>query len=180
MASDSIPREVEGIFPLELTWVLTPFHKKISFGWEKKPRSTLCTHTFHCTDSADPGIHVLDRWIPATKNTQHAPSTTTECDYLYGWIEKRSRTQNSHPKWVNPWDIVGMAKDEDSYSVNVFGQLVLFRCVVVCRQQYVDVRWFQRQGCYSLSKLSYMFTPPPPPPRPPKPLQQRVWSVCMG
>ena len=33
--------------------------------------------------------------MPATKHTQHAPSTKTECDYL----KKRSHIQKSHPKW---------------------------------------------------------------------------------
>ena len=32
------------------------------------------------------------------KHTQHAPSTKTECDYLNGWIKKRSHTQKSHRK----------------------------------------------------------------------------------
>ena len=50
---------VEGIFPLKLTWVLTPFPKN-SFQWEYKPRFSLCTHAFHYTDSTDPDIHVLD------------------------------------------------------------------------------------------------------------------------
>ena len=49
---------VEGIFPLELTWVQTPFPQN-SFGWEYKPRSSLCTHAFHRTDSKDPDVHVL-------------------------------------------------------------------------------------------------------------------------
>ena len=44
------------------------------------------------------------------KNTQHAPSTKTECDYLNGWIKKRSHTQKSHPKVVNPRDIAGERK----------------------------------------------------------------------
>ena len=57
---------VEGIFPLELTWVLTPFPQN-SFGWQYKPRFSLCTHAFHCTDSKDPDIHVLDSWMLATK-----------------------------------------------------------------------------------------------------------------
>ena len=30
-----------------------------------------------------------------------------ECDYLNGWIKKRSHTQKSHPKVVNPRDIAG-------------------------------------------------------------------------
>ena len=38
-----------------------------SFGWEYKPRSSLCTHAFHRADSKDPVIHVLDGWMPATK-----------------------------------------------------------------------------------------------------------------
>ena len=44
------------------------------------------------------------------KHTQHAPSTKTECDYLNGWIKKRSHTQKSHPKVVNPRDIAGQRK----------------------------------------------------------------------
>ena len=54
------------IFPLELTWVLTPFPQN-SFGWEYKPRYSVCTHAFHRTDSKDPHIHVLDGWMLATK-----------------------------------------------------------------------------------------------------------------
>ena len=38
---------VEGIFPLELTWFLTPFPQN-SFGWQCKLWSSLCTHAFHC------------------------------------------------------------------------------------------------------------------------------------
>ena len=34
----------------------------------------------------------------------------TECDYLNGWIKKRSHTQKSHPKAVNPRDIAGEHK----------------------------------------------------------------------
>ena len=41
------------------------------------------------------------------KRTQHAPSMKMECDYLNGWIKKRSHTQNSHPKVVNPRDVAG-------------------------------------------------------------------------
>ena len=59
-------KQVEGIFPLELPWVLTPFPQN-SFGWEYRPRSSLCAHAFHLTDSKDPDIHVLDGWMPATK-----------------------------------------------------------------------------------------------------------------
>ena len=57
---------VEGSFPLELTWIQTPFPQN-SFGWEYKPRSSLCTHAFHRMDSKDPDVHVLDGWMLATK-----------------------------------------------------------------------------------------------------------------
>ena len=44
----SVPEEifsVEGISPVVLTWVLTPFPpKKNSLGWEYKLRSSLCIH----------------------------------------------------------------------------------------------------------------------------------------
>ena len=55
-------------------------------------------HTlFHRTDSKDPDIHVLE----GNKVTQRAPSTRTECEYLYGWIKTRLPAQKSHPKWFN-------------------------------------------------------------------------------
>ena len=47
------------------------------------------------------------------KHTQHAPSTKTECDYLNGWIKKRSHTQKSQPKAVNARDIDGERKKKD-------------------------------------------------------------------
>ena len=90
-------------FPLELTWVLTPFPKN-SFGWEYKLRSSLCTYAFHRTDSKYPDIHVLDGWMPATKHIQHAPSMKMECDYLYGWIKKKNGHiyKNLTQKWWIP------------------------------------------------------------------------------
>ena len=97
-----------GDFSLGVNMGSNSIPPKNSFGWEYKPRSSLCTHAFHRTDSKDPDVHVLDGWMPATKkHTQHAPSTKTECDYLSGWIKKRSHTQKSHPKVVNPRDIAG-------------------------------------------------------------------------
>ena len=57
---------VEGLFTLELIWLPTPFPKN-SFGWEYELMPSLCTHAFHCTNSKDPDIHVLDRRMLATK-----------------------------------------------------------------------------------------------------------------
>ena len=52
------------------------------------------------------------------KHTQHAPSTKTECDYLNGWIKKRSHTQKSRPKVVNPRDIAGERKKNKTKKKN--------------------------------------------------------------
>ena len=41
------------------------------------------------------------------RQQKHTPSMKTECDYLNGWIKKRSHMQKSHPKVVNPRDIAG-------------------------------------------------------------------------
>ena len=59
------------------------------------------------------------------KHTQHAPSTKTECDYLNGWIKKRSHTQKSHPKVVNPRDIAGERKKKKKKSFSFFHQIQL-------------------------------------------------------
>ena len=37
----------------------------------------------------------------------------TECDYLYGWIKKRSHMQKAHQKMVNPRDIAWNAEEEE-------------------------------------------------------------------
>ena len=76
---------VEGIFPLELTWFLAPFPPN-SFGWECKPRSSLCTHAFHHMDSKDPDIYVLDGWMLATKTH---PACTIHKDrmWLLPWLD---------------------------------------------------------------------------------------------
>ena len=47
------------------------------------------------------------------KQTQHAPSTKTECDYLYGWIKKRSHAQKSHKKKMKPRVIAGNAEEDE-------------------------------------------------------------------
>ena len=53
---------VEGIFPLELTWVQTPFPPKTPSD-ESINRGLVCAYAymhFHRTDSKDPDVHVLD------------------------------------------------------------------------------------------------------------------------
>ena len=95
-----------GDFPMEFTWFLTPFPQN-SFRWEYKPRSSLCTHAFHRTDSKDPNIDVLE--CQQQKYTQHAPSMKMQCDSLYGWIKKCSHNAQISPKMVNPRDIAGNA-----------------------------------------------------------------------
>ena len=94
---------VEGVFLFELTWVLTPFLED-SFGWMYKPRSSLCTHAFHCTDSKDPDIHVLDGWMPATE-THPACTVHEDRMWLPQWFDqkinshiRKNLTQNGEPQ----------------------------------------------------------------------------------
>ena len=58
---------VPSLFVLGLKHSAPQYSLFNSFGWEYKPRSSLCTHAFHLTDSKDPDVHVLDGWMPATK-----------------------------------------------------------------------------------------------------------------
>ena len=76
---------IEEIFPLNLTWVLTPFPEN-SLRWEYKPRFSLCTHAFHCTDSKDPDIQLLDGWMPATK-THPACTIHEDRMWLPLWLD---------------------------------------------------------------------------------------------
>ena len=71
---------------LELIWVLTPF-PQISFGWGYKLRSSPCTRAFHCTDSKQPDVYVLDGWMPTTKTY---PACTIHEDrmWLPHWTKK--------------------------------------------------------------------------------------------
>ena len=82
-------------FPLELTW--TPFPLN-SFGWEYKPMSSLCTHAFHCTDTKEPDVHVLDGWMPATKKTHPACTIQEDRIWLPVWLDKKAQShmENSH------------------------------------------------------------------------------------
>ena len=55
------------------------------------------------------------------KHSQHAPSTTTECDYLYGWIQKTGHTpKNLTQKKVNPRDIAGNIEEEEKVIRTLF------------------------------------------------------------
>ena len=107
---------VEGIFPLELTWVLSPFPQN-SFGWECRPRSSLCTCAFHRTDSKDPDVHVLDGWMLATK-THPACTIHEDGMWLPQWLDLRkgSHMQKSHPKQRTP-ELAGNAEEVHGFSV---------------------------------------------------------------
>ena len=60
-----------------------------SFGWEYRPRSSLCTHAFHRTVSKDPHIRVLDRWMPATEKIKTCPACAIHEDgmWLPLWLD---------------------------------------------------------------------------------------------
>ena len=68
-----------------------------------KPRSSLCTHAFHRTDSKDPDVHVLDGWMPATKNTPstHHPRRRNVTTLMVGLKNGHIR-KNLTQKWWTP------------------------------------------------------------------------------
>ena len=84
-----------------------------------KPRSSLCTHALHRTDSKDPDVHVLDGWMPATKTqpSTHHPRRRNVTTLIVG-LKNGSHTQKSHPKVVNPRDIAGERKKIDIKRIN--------------------------------------------------------------
>ena len=90
------------IFPLELKWVLTPFHKN-SFGWEYKPRSSLCTRAFPRTDSKDSDI--CPRLVNAhSKNTpsMHHPWRWNVVTSMVGLQKTITYAKISPQKWWTP------------------------------------------------------------------------------
>ena len=92
---------VEGIFPLELTWVLNPLPKTLSA--ESINQDVVCAHMQSIAQT--PKILTFMSQTGECrqpKHTQHASSTKTECDYLYGWITNWSYMQKSHSKCWTP------------------------------------------------------------------------------
>ena len=105
MGSDSIPPPPPLLPP-----------KNTSFRWEYKPRSSLCTHEFHCTDSKDSNIHVLNGWMPATKTH---PACTIHKDgmWLPQWLNNKTVTSAKiSPKVGNPRDVAGVRRRKKLFS----------------------------------------------------------------
>ena len=97
---------VEGIFPLELAWVLTtpppPPPQKIKI--KKKPSSDECIYRgLVCAHMQSVARNACPRRVKCQqqKHTQHAPSTKPEFDYLNGWIKnghiRKNLTHNGEP-----------------------------------------------------------------------------------
>ena len=87
---------VEGIFPLKLPWVLTPFPKTLSH--ESINRGLVCAH-MHSIAWPQKILTFMSSTgeCRQQKHTQDAPSIKTECEYLYGHIRKNV-TQNGEPQ----------------------------------------------------------------------------------
>ena len=78
-----------------------------------------CPSPSSITETGD-DIHVLDGRMPAkktkTKKTQRVPYMKTKCDYLYGWIKKKTITYAKiSPKMVNPRDRAGNVEEEEEW-----------------------------------------------------------------
>ena len=105
----------EGIFPLEITRVLTK-KKNPTLSDESINRGLACVHMYSIARTKK--ILSFMSWMTECrqqKHTQHVPSTKTECDYLYGWIEKKKTITHEKisTKMVNPRDLAGNAKEEE-------------------------------------------------------------------
>ena len=62
-----------------------------SFAWEGILRSCLCMQAFHHTDSKERDIHVLDRWMPATKtSSMHHPWRQNMATSMIGLNQTKS------------------------------------------------------------------------------------------
>ena len=90
---------VEGVFPLELSWVLTPFLQN-SFGWEYKLRSSLCTHAFHRADfwhSCRRRVNAGNKNTPSMHHPRRWNVTTSAVGLKNGHIHK-SLIPNGEPQ----------------------------------------------------------------------------------
>ena len=104
---------VEGFFPWSKHGFWLPFSQN-SFGWEYKPRSSLCTHAFHNTESKDPDNHVLAWWNASNKNTpsMHHPwrwNVTISMVGLKNGHIRKNLSQNDEPQRYS-WGMQKMKK----------------------------------------------------------------------
>ena len=87
--------------------VLTPF--PITILDESINQGLACAHMHSIARTEK--ILIFMFWMGECQEQKHpAPSTKMECDYLYGWIKKKSHTQN-HTKIVNLRDITGNTRE---------------------------------------------------------------------
>ena len=132
---------VEGIFPLELAWVLTPF-PQISLGFEYQLRSSLCTHAFHRMESKDPDIHVLDGWMPATKTLSvHHPRRQNVTTSMVGLKNEhicKNLTQSGEPQRYS-W---GTQKRKKKSTRAFYFGLDYFQSVLMCAWALRDIAYY--------------------------------------
>ena len=94
-------------------------------------------------------------------------STKTECDYLNSWIKKRSHTQKSHPKVVNPRDTAGehTHKKKSSLVLPAFLPLLVSLKHILCQFNSCLSVWpsfVHWQGWNSSQALTTPMHPPTP------------------
>ena len=118
------------IFPLELAWVQTPL--PITFGWEYKPRSSLCTHAFHRTDSKDPiWVNAINKNTPSMHHLWRRNVTTSMVGLKKGHICK-NLTQNGEPQ-RSSWER-RRRRSHKFVLVLLIGVLVhVWICVMLCQ-----------------------------------------------
>ena len=96
-------------------------------------------------------------WIEKKKPVKYISSMKTECDYLCGWMEKKNQTniQKCHPKWWSPEIQVELQKREKTpvtWPVNSSGFVI--RCLVL-EGQFWD--WLTHLRLLLLGEMTNLF-----------------------
>ena len=118
---------VQGIFPFELTWVLTPFHQNL-FEWECKPRSSPYTHAFHqhrlkrSWRSCPRRVNAGDKNTPSMHQSRRRIVTTSIVGLRNGHIRKIWIS----PKLLNPGDLAGDRRRRSSSRKSFVRKLIYF------------------------------------------------------
>ena len=116
--------QVEGIFPLELTWVLTTSPKTLSDESINRPSVWAHLHSIAQTQKILTFMSKTDEcW--QQKHTQHVPSTKTKCNYLYGWIKICFTYAKFSPKNGGPQRYSRECRRRRNVSTKSFGFLRL-------------------------------------------------------
>ena len=143
---------------MELTWVLTPFHKK-NLSDKGINRGLVCAY-MHSIARTQKILTFISETCECRqqKHTQHAPSTKTECDTsMVGLTTKTKQTKKKKktatyakisPKMVNPRDIAGERRRRRNKTI-IIVNLSVTACVLSQPVEAIPPRWPSGKGSTS-------------------------------